>query len=96
MDLAIPVLEPLGAIWLAALQMLALPLITALLVTNIAMGVLARIAPALNLFAVGFPVTLALGFIVLLLSLPYIGAAMESMFSRGFATLELVLRNAAG
>ncbi len=76
--------------------LLALPLITALLVTNIAMGVLARIAPALNLFAVGFPVTLALGFIVLLLSLPYIGAAMEGMFSRGFTALETVLRTAAG
>lgn len=76
--------------------MLALPLITALLVTNIALGVLARVAPTLNLFAVGFPITLALGFIVLLLSLPYIGAAMEGVFTSGFQTLELVLRTAAG
>lgn len=76
--------------------MLALPLITALLVTNIALGVLARVAPTLNLFAVGFPVTLALGFIVLLLSLPYIGAALEGVFSSGFKTLETVLRAAAG
>jgi hypothetical protein len=45
--------------------LLALPLITALLVTNLALGVLSRVAPALNLFAVGFPVTMALGFIVL-------------------------------
>lgn len=76
--------------------MLALPLITALLVANISLGVLARVAPTLNLFAVGFPVTLALGFIVLLLSLPYIGAAMEDVFSRGFSTLTTVLRAAAG
>lgn len=76
--------------------MLALPLITALLVTNIALGVLARVAPTLNLFAVGFPITLALGFIVLLLSLPYIGAALEGVFNSGFQTLELVLRTAAG
>jgi flagellar biosynthetic protein FliR len=76
--------------------MLALPLITALLVTNISLGVLARVAPTLNLFAVGFPVTLALGFIVLLLSLPYIGAAMEGVFSSGFMALEAMLRAAAG
>lgn len=76
--------------------MLALPLITALLITNISLGVLARVAPTLNLFAVGFPVTLALGFIILLLSLPYIGAAMEHVFSRGFTALETVLRVAAG
>ena len=76
--------------------LLALPLITALLVTNLALGVLSRVAPALNLFAVGFPVTLALGFLILLMCLPYIGAAMEPVFSRGFATLESVLRMAAG
>ncbi len=76
--------------------LLALPLITALLVTNLALGVLSRVAPALNLFAVGFPVTLALGFLVLLMSLPYIGAAMEPLFSRGFATLESVVRMASG
>ncbi len=76
--------------------LLALPLITALLVTNLALGVLSRVAPALNLFAVGFPVTMALGFLILMLCLPYIGAAMEPVFSRGFDTLEAVLRIAAG
>jgi flagellar biosynthetic protein FliR len=76
--------------------LLALPLITALLVTNLALGVLSRVAPALNLFAVGFPVTMALGFLVLLLCLPYIGAAMEPVFTRGFDALEAVLRMAAG
>ncbi|MBI5109133.1 MAG: flagellar biosynthetic protein FliR [Rhodocyclales bacterium] len=76
--------------------LLALPLITALLVTNLALGVLSRVAPALNLFAVGFPVTMALGFLVLLLCLPYIGAAMEPVFTRGFDALEAVVRVAAG
>jgi flagellar biosynthetic protein FliR len=76
--------------------LLALPLITALLVTNLALGVLSRVAPALNLFAVGFPVTMALGFLVLLLCLPYIGAAMEPVFTRGFDALEAVVRMAAG
>lgn len=72
--------------------LLALPLITALLIANIALGVLARIAQQLNLFAVGFPVTLALGFLVLMLSLPHIGAAMEGLFSRSFAEMALLLR----
>ena len=35
--------------------LLALPLVAALLIANIAMGVLSRVAPQLNLFAVGFP-----------------------------------------
>jgi flagellar biosynthetic protein FliR len=69
--------------------LLALPLITALLVTNLALGVLSRVAPALNLFAVGFPVTMALGFVVLC-CLPYIGAAMEGCSAGGFMALEAV------
>lgn len=76
--------------------LLALPLVTALLVTNLALGVLSRVAPALNLFAVGFPVTMALGFLVLLFSLPYIGGAMEPVFNRGFEILEAAVRSAAG
>ena len=34
---------------------------TALLVVNLAFGVMSRAAPTLNLFAVGFPVTLVFG-----------------------------------
>lgn len=47
----------------------ALPGITALLVVNLAFGVMSRAAPTLNLFAVGFPVSMLLGFFVLLLSM---------------------------
>jgi flagellar biosynthetic protein FliR len=74
--------------------LLALPLITALLIANIALGVLARIAQQLNLFAVGFPVTLALGFLVMMLTLPYIGAAMEGLFTSGFRAMGSVMRAA--
>jgi flagellar biosynthetic protein FliR len=74
--------------------LLALPLITALLIANIALGVLARIAQQLNLFAVGFPVTLALGFLVLMLTLPFIGAAMEGIFTSGFQAMSMVMRAA--
>jgi flagellar biosynthesis protein FliR len=76
--------------------LLALPLITALLIANLAMGVLARVAPQLNIFAVGFPVTLTVGFIVLMFSIPYFGAAMERLFDNAFRAMAAVLRAAAG
>jgi flagellar biosynthetic protein FliR len=76
--------------------LLALPLITALLIANLAMGVLARVAPQLNIFAVGFPVTLTVGFIVLMFSIPYFGAAMERLFDQSFRAMAAVLRAAAG
>src|SRR5574340_1095919 len=63
--------------------LLALPAIGALLVTNIALGVLTRAAPQLNLFAVGFPVTLIGGFVVLALTMPLFGPAMERLFEQG-------------
>lgn len=76
--------------------MLALPLITALLITNIALGVLSRIAPQLNLFAVGFPVTMAVGFLVLMFLMPYFGTAMEHLFHQGFRAMEQVLQASGG
>jgi len=76
----------------AAGLLLSLPLIAALLITNIAMGVLSRVAPQLNLFAVGFPVTMIAGFTVLMISMPYFGAALERLFDQGFVALRTVMQ----
>ena len=62
---------------------LALPLIAVLLVTNIALGVLTRAAPQLNLFGIGFPITLCAGFVMLALALPYIATPLDRMFQKG-------------
>jgi flagellar biosynthetic protein FliR len=75
--------------------LLALPVITALLITNLATGVLSRVAPQLNIFAVGFPVTLMSGFAMLMFSIPYFGAAMEGLFDKAFRAMAAVLRAAA-
>jgi len=73
-----------GAIvFLAGLQ-LALPLIVTLLVVNLALGVLTRAAPQLNIFAVGFPVTLAIGFGALILTLPYFAPLFQKMLDQAF------------
>ena len=47
----------------------ALPAITAILVVNLAFGIMSRAAPTLNLFAVGFPVSMLLGFTVIFLNM---------------------------
>lgn len=49
--------------------MVALPALVALVVVNLALGVVSRAAPSLNLFAVGFPISLGLGFLVLMVGL---------------------------
>jgi flagellar biosynthetic protein FliR len=45
---------------------IALPGVTALMIVNLAFGVVSRAAPALNLFAVGFPISLIVGLVVVL------------------------------
>ena len=50
--------------------LVAIPAVTALLMANIAMGIITRAAPQLNIFAVGFPLMLLLGFVLLMLTLP--------------------------
>ncbi len=49
---------------------IALPLITMLLFVNLVLGAVSRVAPQINIFGVGFPVTLTVGLLGLLLTLP--------------------------
>jgi flagellar biosynthetic protein FliR len=68
---------------------LALPVIGAMLLANLALGVLTRTAPQLNLFAVGFPITLATGLAMIALAMPFIVPAMETALLR---VLSLIVR----
>ena len=49
---------------------IALPLITMLMFVNLVLGAISRVAPQINIFAVGFPVTLSVGLLGLVLTLP--------------------------
>lgn len=49
--------------------LIALPSLGAMLVVNLGLGVITRAAPQLNIFAVGFPVIMTFGFIVILFGL---------------------------
>jgi len=55
---------------------IALPLIGMLLFVNLVLGVIARVAPQISIFSVGFPITVSVGLIGMLLTLPM----MESPF----------------
>ena len=65
---------------------IALPMVTMLLFVNLVMGVISRIAQQMNIFAVGFPITLGVGLVGVLLTLPMMQApftmALEQMLSR--------------
>lgn len=52
--------------------LMALPAVVSLLLVNLTFGVITRAAPQLNIFAVGFPVTILLGFWILWTALPHL------------------------
>ena len=70
---------------------LALPVIAALLITNLGLGVLTRAAPQLNIFAVGFPITLMIGLIAAMLSVPFFLPIFEGLVGE-VVTMLLQLR----
>lgn len=72
--------------------MLSLPVVGAVLIANVAIGVLTRAAPQLNIFAVGFPITLAVGFLMLYLSMPIVVPLIEALGETGVATVIRVLQ----
>ncbi len=86
------VLARFGASIFASGLLMALPIVTALLITNIALGVLTRAAPQLNLFAIGFPITLTVGFGVLLLALSHLAPLLQHIYDAGFTTLADLVR----
>jgi flagellar biosynthetic protein FliR len=83
-----------GHVFSAGLQ-LALPIVAALLITNIALGILTRAAPQLNLFGIGFPITIGVGFLVLNLILPYLATPMLNLFNQGIEATRALPRSGA-
>ena len=75
-----------GRVFSAGLQ-LSLPIVAALLVTNMALGILTRAAPQLNLFGIGFPITLAVGFSMIALTLPYLATPLVTLFQEAIQTI---------
>ena len=77
-----------GAKIFSAGVQLSLPIIAALLINNIALGVLTRAAPQLNLFGIGFPIAIGAGFIMIAITLPYMAIPIERLLQEGISTIQ--------
>lgn len=80
--IAFDALAGLGAEVFSIALSISLPILAVMLLTNIVLGVMARVSPQLNLFAVGFPVTLSAGLIVLFLFMPYLETPIRATLER--------------
>lgn len=79
----------LGAELFASAFWIALPVVALLMFTNLALGIVSRVAPQMNIFAIGFPVTLGVGLIGMAVTLPMLEQPYAALLER---TLELFMR----
>lgn len=73
---------------LAAAVVIALPALTALLIVNLAFGVMTRAAPQLNIFALGFPVTMIVGLAIMWLNMETMALGFQGYMDTLFEFLK--------
>ena len=70
---------------------IALPVMAALLLVNLAFGLLSRATPSVNLQSVGFPVSLLAGLLLLGYGLPGLQGALENLLNDAWAVIGQLL-----
>jgi flagellar biosynthetic protein FliR len=74
-----------SAMMFLASVLIALPVMMTLLFVNVGLGFVTRAAPSLNIFSVGFPATIAAGFLILIFSLESIVSRMQWVWMQAFS-----------
>jgi flagellar biosynthetic protein FliR len=72
--------------------LLAMPVIVSLLLVNVSFGVATRAAPQLNIFSVGFPVTLMLGMLLIWLTLPDLPDQFSGLLTNAYDLIGQLLK----
>lgn len=85
-----------GSVVFASGLLLALPLVTALLMINLSMGILNRSAPQFTVFSIGFPMSLMTGLILLGVLMSDFGSFVEALFAQGLGFLQGFVEVLAG
>jgi flagellar biosynthesis protein FliR len=75
-------LYTLGADLFASGLWIALPMIGMLMFVNLALGIISRVAPQMNIFAVGFPITLVVGLLSIAMTLPMLDTPYMALMSK--------------
>jgi flagellar biosynthetic protein FliR len=84
-SMAVGVETAFGSIFVSALEVAA-PVLLALFITDISFGMVSRVVPQLNVFAVGFPMKVGVALIVVAAALPFIGGFMAGQISTAVST----------
>jgi flagellar biosynthetic protein FliR len=68
------------------------PVVFALFLANVALAFMARVAPQMNVFVVGFPVQIGIGLVVLAMSLPLAATLLPDAFTEAARQMDAVMR----
>jgi flagellar biosynthetic protein FliR len=75
-------LYSLGSELFASALWIALPMIGMLMFANLALGIISRVAPQMNIFAIGFPITLVVGLVGIAVTLPMLDQPFIELMGR--------------
>jgi flagellar biosynthetic protein FliR len=73
---------------------IALPAIASILLINLTFGVVSRSAPQFNIFSIGFPITMIMGFFVIMATLTTILPHITKQLSAAFSLVRLLVAGA--
>jgi len=72
--------------------LLAFPMMGTLLMISVTMGLLAKAAPQMNLMMVGFPIQISVGFLLIMMSAPFLIEKMITVIETGFNQIDELMR----
>ena len=70
----------------------AAPPAIALFIVNVALGLMARVAPQMNVFVVGFPIQISVGLLMIGVSIPLLGFVVPQLYGQVPGQLDAVMR----
>lgn len=73
------IMKTFAGVFAVAFQM-SIPIVATLFLVDIALGITARTVPQLNIFVIGYPIKIAVGFLVLLVMMGVLMAVVQKMF----------------
>jgi len=94
-DLAKFISDLFVEMFMIALQ-ISLPIVGSLFLVDVALGILAKTVPQLNIFAVGFPVKILTGFVLLMLSMPFFFYLLQILFEEIMVSMAELARLIGG
>ena len=74
-----------GQVWAIGLEIVAPPVV-ALIITDAALGLVSRAVPQMNVFVVGLPAKILIGFTVIAASLPFLSTTLSDAMTSSVAT----------